>query len=155
MKKFKGFTLVEMLTVVAIIAILASIVVVNVNSARMRARDGRRISDIEAIAKAMEMYLYREGGGTSYPDVSGWAYSTETGTSSNWYTLKTELAPYIDPLPEDPTNKDDLKYSVQINSGLDGAILKAKLEVTNPRAAEDACPNDTNNFDVIIGAASC
>ncbi len=54
--KNKGFTLVELLVVIAIIGILSSVVIASMNSARIRARDARRVSDIKQIQLALEMY---------------------------------------------------------------------------------------------------
>ncbi len=51
-----GFTLIELLTVVAIIGILTSIVMTGLSSARQKARDSRRITDIKTIQLALEMY---------------------------------------------------------------------------------------------------
>jgi prepilin-type N-terminal cleavage/methylation domain-containing protein len=55
-KKSKGFTLIELLVVIAIIGILATIVLVSLNSARIKARDSRRVSDIRQIQLALELY---------------------------------------------------------------------------------------------------
>jgi prepilin-type N-terminal cleavage/methylation domain-containing protein len=52
----KGFTLIEMLVVISIIGILATIVIANMSGVRERARDAQRKSDISQIQKAMEMY---------------------------------------------------------------------------------------------------
>ncbi|KKQ18273.1 MAG: hypothetical protein US31_C0006G0004 [Berkelbacteria bacterium GW2011_GWA1_36_9] len=60
----KGFTLIELLVVMFIIAILASLVIVNVNSARKTARDAKRMSDLKSIQGALEMYNNKSG---SYP----------------------------------------------------------------------------------------
>lgn len=45
----KGFTLIEVLVVIAVVGILASIVLVSVSGSRARGRDGRRVSDLQAI----------------------------------------------------------------------------------------------------------
>lgn len=53
----KGFTLIELLVVIAIIALLSTLSVVALNSARVKARDARRVSDIKQIRTALEMYF--------------------------------------------------------------------------------------------------
>jgi prepilin-type N-terminal cleavage/methylation domain-containing protein len=55
----KGFTLVELLVVIAIIAILTGIVATNFTSARSRARDAKRVSDLGHIQLAIELYFDR------------------------------------------------------------------------------------------------
>jgi type II secretion system protein G len=103
----KGFTLIELLVVIAIIGILSSVVLASLNSARQKARDARRVSDIGQLALALEMY-YNDY--TAYPltaatlsplvtagflpvlpvDPSTGAGYTYTGTASD-YCLSTTL----------------------------------------------------------------
>lgn len=52
--KLRGFTLVELLVVVAIIAILAIIALTIFTGVQKNARDARRRADIDSIAKTME-----------------------------------------------------------------------------------------------------
>lgn len=61
----QGFTLIELLVVIAIIGILSSVVVASLNSARTKARDARRVSDIKQIQVAIELYYDSQG---EYPD---------------------------------------------------------------------------------------
>jgi len=73
LRKKKGFTLIELLVVIAIIGILATIVLVSLNSARVKARNARRQSDIHQISLAMEM-CYDDtacAGGQAYPVIAG------------------------------------------------------------------------------------
>ena len=57
----KGFTLIELLVVIAIIGLLSTLAVFSLNSARTKARDAKRISDMKMLSTAMEMFA-TEGG---------------------------------------------------------------------------------------------
>jgi len=65
--KNKGFTLIELLVVISIIGLLSSIVFASLNSARAKARDARRISDLDQLRLAQDMYYDSFG---QYPDVT-------------------------------------------------------------------------------------
>jgi len=56
-KNKKGFTLIELLVVIAIIGLLATLSVIALNTARVKARDARRVSDVKQIQTALEMYF--------------------------------------------------------------------------------------------------
>lgn len=60
----KGFTLVEMLIVIAIIAILASVALVSVGGVRKSARDTKRVSDISKLQQQLEVFYSNTG---AYP----------------------------------------------------------------------------------------
>lgn len=60
----KGFTLVELLVVVAIIGLLSTLAVVALGSARGKARDAKRLSDIKQVQTALELF-YNDNNG--YP----------------------------------------------------------------------------------------
>ena len=55
-KKSLGFTLMELLIVIAIIGILVSVSVVSYSSAQKKSRDSRRIGDMKAVQSAWEQY---------------------------------------------------------------------------------------------------
>jgi len=57
----RGFTLVELLVVVAVIGILASIVLVSVGGGTTRAKDTRIISDLNMIRTAAEVIRVADG----------------------------------------------------------------------------------------------
>lgn len=60
----KGFTLIELMVVIAIIALLSAAVVPQVSKAMDRARVSRTAADLRNIANAMDLYLSDTG---SYP----------------------------------------------------------------------------------------
>jgi len=99
----RGFTLIELLVVIAIIGLLSSIVLASLNTARAKARDAQRESEIEQLRTALAMYyadhgVYPASGGATLPNGS-WSNSND----SSWATLQTKLAPYIASLPHDPS----------------------------------------------------
>lgn len=83
--KTKGFTLIELLVVIAIIGILSSVVLASLNTARAKARDVKRLSDMHQMQVALELYYNSFG---RYPDsdfagCGGWDSSgTPTGAPS-------------------------------------------------------------------------
>ena len=102
-----GFTLVEMIMVVAVLAILVTISVVAYNGSQARSRDAKRKVDITNIVKALELY-YADNG--TYPITSGTVsvigtYWYSSGDAS-WTTFSNTLttAKAIDVLPVDPIN---------------------------------------------------
>ena len=88
----KGFTLIELLVVIAIIGILSSVVLASLNTAREKARDVRRIADINSIQLALELYFDEND---SYPIYDGTATSTKNGLDA----LETA---YMSSVPADP-----------------------------------------------------
>jgi prepilin-type N-terminal cleavage/methylation domain-containing protein len=106
----KGFTIVELLIVIVIIAILAAITVVAYNGVLGRARDSQRLQDMSTIIKGLEIYKTQNG---SYPaatfiaGASGWEVSTNGTTATNFLSALTTGSPSISKVPVDPTNKGD------------------------------------------------
>lgn len=97
-KSTGAFTLIELVVVIAIIALLASIVLVALNQARLKSRDAKRVGDIHQIQTALELY-YSDNG--AYP--AGYCESTPGGTwSACWSTFLPSQ--YIGKMPIDPLN---------------------------------------------------
>lgn len=101
----KGFTLIELLVVISIIGLLSSIVMSSISTAKMKARDARRIEDLRQIQIALEMYRNDKG---SYPPVS-----SASSYSLTWASLANELVDnkYISKLPIDPINNGAIGQS--------------------------------------------
>jgi len=127
----KGFTLIEILIVVAIIAILASSVLVGFGPAQRQGRDARRLTDLRQVQTALELYYAKCG---YYPG-NAQSGSTCTGFSviNSWASLQTALvgsAIGINQIPNDPTSGKNYVYGSATGSGY---VLGADLEQTgNP-----------------------
>ena len=121
-KRQKAFTLVELMVVVAIIAILGTMSVGNFSSAIRRTRNSVRVSDMQAVSKAMEVcydalsgkYVgVNQNGGQNTEvknksSVSGTLFDVETNTCLNNSVIPSmENYPYSDKRIYD-SGKNDL-----------------------------------------------
>ena len=78
----QGFTLVEIMIVVAIIALLASIAVPGFLRARKRSQASRIINDLRLIDNAVDMYAIENNKSTGNPvNVADWTKYMKTGTN--------------------------------------------------------------------------
>ena len=85
-KNEKGFTLIELMIVIAILGILAAVAIPNFLNARGKAQDASALSTLEAVKTAMEMYAADNG---SYPALT---YS-DSGAGNALSTLLGEDFP--------------------------------------------------------------
>jgi type II secretion system protein G len=139
-KRQSGFTLIELLVVISIISLLSSIVLPSLNSARAKARDALRRSDLNQIQIALEMY--RNDHGTYQVSGSGWLgggqgwLSLENG---NPYAISVTRVLYNEgylskPIMEDPVQSPG--YMIYLCNGGQSYALSATLEL--PTAADIA-----------------
>ncbi len=111
MKRTKsGFTIVELLIVIVVIAILAAISIVAYTGVQQRARDAERSTELSSIQKALEVYHADKGG---YPICSGTGPNMTPALSSGIAKscLEDELVPnYINAVPADPLSVNPYQY---------------------------------------------
>lgn len=126
----KGFTLIEILVVIALIAILAAVTIVALNPAKafQDARNSTRSSDINAILNAVTQYISEQGntlGGLGVTATCGGTPATQTiiktGTAASGEVNLSSLAPtYVAALPTDPSLSSagaSTGYTICITSG--------------------------------------
>lgn len=125
-----AFTMIELLVVISIIGLLASIILASINTARAKARDARRIEDIRQIQNALELYYYDF---KQYPTVAG----DPTCVTPNWDCsylgspfLSALVPTYMSQIPMDPINATmgTVTYTYQYwrGSGASGTCLAGR-----------------------------
>lgn len=175
MKKLRsGFTLVELLIVVALIAILAVIVLMRINplETQKRTRDTQRLRDISVIQGAVEAYVADNTiAAADVIDVySSTADVTNECSDEGW--LSIDVCDYVNNLPMDPINDDSvyvlhtpdadgnntaagtLRYQVHVLEGGTYAICtRLESERNIDRLSDDGVEDDFysvyNNVDAV------
>ena len=163
-KRQRGFTLIELMVVIAIIGMLSSIVLASMNSARKKARDAKRLSDMHQLQNALELY-YSDNSAyptSDYDGCGGW----DVGNKS-YQLLNGKLGGYIPKPPNDATatgNCSGYRY-YRYNAGSYGCdsskgayyVLGIVDMETSGRPYKDSpgwsCPNRDwqGEFDWVIG----
>jgi len=108
----RGFTLIELVVVISVLAILSGVLVPRVNSHMKAARDARRLADIKTIRNAVEQYYMDKG---EFPAANanalfgGWDVSNDGDFIS---VLKEDG--YLDDMPADPINDATYHYRYHV-----------------------------------------
>lgn len=127
----KGFTLVELIVVITILSILATIGFIYVNGNLWEARDAKRISDIENITGALELYITDNG---ILPDPSEFVNITYSGATA-WKqgtfgeSVIIDMKSLWSDIPVDPLFENEFSYSVtSTNREYQIATIRENLE---------------------------
>ena len=103
----KGFTLIEILITVVILAVLMSVGIIFYQQAIVQSRDDKRKQDLNQIAQALELYYQVN---KTYPGTAGqWRNSSQ----SNW--IPDLIPTFIESLPEDPQDQIGKTYFYHVN----------------------------------------
>src|SRR5580698_9414163 len=112
----KGFTLIEILIVVAIIAILASIVLVGLGPTQQSGRDARRLSDLHEAQNALELYYGKCGYYPGPSAASGCAAWSPVVSYSAMSAVITTSGIGVSTMPDDPTSGKHYLYAASAGS---------------------------------------
>ena len=161
----KGFTLLELLIVIGILAILTAAVVVVLNPAQLlaQARDSQRLSDLASVQSAINLFLatatstdlgtgpYATANATcGFTSTTTCTVSTSTAVNgTGWVRVDLSRASGGSPLavlPLDPTNTATYQYAYIANDNYDTFELDARLEsekyrsrMTNDGGSANVC----------------
>lgn len=103
-----GFTLLELVVVILILAVLAGVLVPRVSDRIASARDARRMQDITALRDAIEQYYLDKA---AYPAASGNASFGGWDVSHDGNLIPTLVTGgYLKEVPKDPLNNDTYHY---------------------------------------------
>ncbi len=164
-RALRGFSLPELLIVVAIISLVASVGFVQYQEARKQARDERRKTDVAQIAIVARLYYEQYG---EFPCESGGGCTSHSGSANgeigNGGTIDTLLAPYLDEVPADPLGPGDATnlyfYDGDAACGGVVAIHAIAMEVPTNGNWSTVCGSDTDGsptaatYTVIVGDSS-
>lgn len=118
-KSKKGFTLIELLVVISIIGLLSSVVLSSLNQARTKARDTRRIQDMQTLKNAIALYRSDHNNDVPPFDPSGGSWERSHLQSNFINSLVT--GGYLPHRITDPINSGNYYYFYTSRLGGDGA----------------------------------
>lgn len=140
-KKFKAFTLVELLIVIVIIGILMSALLPRLQGAQDLARDTARQTALSQLQTAIMSYRSLKG---KWPSMESTGTSSLTWLVSKWFLTELPLDPIelaytwrvwdSDPVVSVNTGRDFLYFVVKKNNQNSGAIVLATRVETDSRA---------------------
>lgn len=140
MKGGVGFSLIEILVVIAIIAILSSIVLASLSSARARGRDGRRVSDVKQLQLALALYYDANRVFPPALDDPGNHYLTGAG--------------FIPAIPKDPQTGNNYQYAALAGASSDpNYCLSYHLGATLEQNSTTPGTPLSNDVDAMAGGA--
>jgi general secretion pathway protein G len=143
-KDRRGFTLIEMLIVIAIISILAGVVLTGLRGFQANARDTRRIGDVRNTQNLLELYFNKCG---HYPGDG----DCGSATINSWDNLVNALGGAgIKNVPQPQPGGDYLYYSDADNLSY---VLGAELEEDNSAIDDDLELPSGSGYDLGCGSA--
>ena len=142
----KGFTLIELLVVIAIIGLLSTLAVVALGSAREKARDSKRVSDLKQIQTALELYF--PDAGNTYPPGAALVLGTvntaecldDEGFGAAGCGQAADDTLYMAIVPADPLNDAPNVYTYTAASSSYSIVAELEGEISGLSGSITASP---------------
>ena len=151
-KTTSGFTIVELLIVIVVIAILAAITIVAYNGIQTRARDNVRKNDVAALVKAIELFKADNSG--ELPPLGMTSWCTQLSNPA-FPQVITALKPYMN-----NQSLQDPKLAGTYQDYIDqrfGNSFRVAAELEESDLADDGIPEScvrisstANEYDFVI-----
>lgn len=149
LRRSEGFTLLELLVVVAIIAILATLILANLNRARRQAQDAKVQSEVKAVSDAIQLYLTENPSGLS-PLTNNYVQLSATTPGISVLTAGTD--PVLRSLPTHPSNGSTVNTSYRIRTTNAPGVFSYSVAGYLPAKGECFIITDGTNAAVTPGA---
>lgn len=143
----KGFSFVELLVTITIIAVITAVGVVSYSQVSKRSRDSRRVSDLEQFRSALELY---KSDNSYYPSGGcGGATCTYVAATTGLAILVTDG--YMPSIPTDPQgNEYSYQANTQSGSNYYGYCMSTSVELVPTQApcTADGDEDPVHNYSV-------
>lgn len=140
-KQRPGFTLVELLVAISILAVLSVVGLISFIQVTKNSRDSKRISDMRQVQASLEQYFADQ---FFYPAIGT---GCDNGSFKIDCPLKSPngLKTYINPVPKDP--QGSLQYLYQPSSTRTSYCLFARMEIAQNGVDLPNCSAPGYNFE--------
>ena len=149
----KGFTLVEIMIVTAVIAILTAMILASLVGSKAKSRDARRVSDLSQILYALGQYFDKCD---QYPTPdTGNVIDANTLLQSTGCPSGVTFGSFLSAVPKDPNTGSPYNYVVN-NSPASDYVLYTTFETSNTAVSQSA-PNPSwfSSFACTTGRDYC
>lgn len=175
----RGFTLIELLVVISIISLLSSIALSSMSTARMKAKNAKRMTDLKTMHNVIQLYMLDHNGAppstcaagpqTTCVGSSVWKGSdAPTYIDAAYFTTNFVNAGYIsswptDPLPPGAANRgtndrgylyksDGIDYKILIYGTVEGGTVPTSNYLSRWPAS---CGGPQASYAVYSAGAAC